>query len=172
MSKALFITANELKKKSIIDGNVDEDKVLQYIEVAQDTHIQNYLGTNLYNKINSLLIAGTMDDGGNSDYKTLWTDYIKPMCIWYSQEAYLPFSMFQIQNGGVYKHNSANGESITLEEMRMMLQEVRQNAEHYTRRFIEYIKDNDTLFSEYTSTSADSDMLPDKDSNFACGWVI
>ena len=41
--KALFITINDLKRKSIIDGNVDADKLIQFIEVAQDTHIQNYL---------------------------------------------------------------------------------------------------------------------------------
>lgn len=171
MSKALFITANELKKKSIIDGNVDEDKILQYIEVAQDTHIQNYMGTNLYDKISALLIAGTIADAGNEAYNTLWLTYIKPMCIWFSQEAYLPFAMFQIQNGGVYKHNSANGESITLEEMRMMLQEVRQNAEHYTRRFIDYVCANESSYPEYTTSDA-SDMTPDTDTNFSCGWVL
>ena len=48
--KALFITINDLKRKSIIDGNVDADKLIQFIEVAQDTHIQNYLGGKLYNR--------------------------------------------------------------------------------------------------------------------------
>ena len=172
MSKALFITANELKKKSIIDGNVDEDKILQYIETAQDVHVQNYLGTRLYDKINDLLVAGTMGDVGNEAYDTLWKSYIKPMHIWFSQETYLPFAMFQVQNGGVYKHSSATGESVNLEEMRMMLQEVRHNAEHYTRRFISYIKENKEDFIEYTHTDDDSDMIPDRDANFSSGWVL
>ena len=51
--KALFITINDLKRKSIIDGNVDADKLIQFIEVAQDTHIQNYLGGKLYNRVAS-----------------------------------------------------------------------------------------------------------------------
>ncbi len=38
------------KKKSIISGPVDPDKMLQIIETAQDMHIQNYLGTALYMK--------------------------------------------------------------------------------------------------------------------------
>ena len=41
--KALFISVDDLKKKSIIDGNVDSDKILQFVEVAQDTHIQGYI---------------------------------------------------------------------------------------------------------------------------------
>ena len=54
--KALFITINDLKRKSIIDGNVDADKLIQFIEVAQDTHIQNYLGGKLYNRLQALVI--------------------------------------------------------------------------------------------------------------------
>ena len=48
--KALFITLEELKRKSIIDGNVDTDKLIQFVEVAQDTYIQTQLGTKLYDK--------------------------------------------------------------------------------------------------------------------------
>ena len=49
--KALFITLEELKRKSIIDGNVDTDKLIQFVEVAQDTYIQTQLGTVLYDKL-------------------------------------------------------------------------------------------------------------------------
>ena len=49
--KALFITTDDLRRKSIIGGNVDADKFIQFIEVSQDIHIQNYLGTKLYDKI-------------------------------------------------------------------------------------------------------------------------
>ena len=69
--KALFITMTELKRKSIIDGTLDEDKLIQFVEVAQDVYIQNFLGTKLYDKIMDIIIAGTLDDSANSDYKTL-----------------------------------------------------------------------------------------------------
>ena len=52
--KALFISVADLKKKSLIDGNVDSSKIVFYIEVAQDVHIQNYLGGKLYKKIQAL----------------------------------------------------------------------------------------------------------------------
>ena len=37
MAKALFISTNFLKKKSIISGSVDPDKMLQFIETASKT---------------------------------------------------------------------------------------------------------------------------------------
>ena len=76
---ALFVSPKYIKRKSIIDGDVDADKIVQFIETAQDIHIQNYLGTNLYKKLQSLIIAGTINDVGNADYKLLLDDYIKPM---------------------------------------------------------------------------------------------
>ena len=135
--KALFITINDLKRKSIIDGNVDADKLIQFIEVAQDTHIQNYLGGLLYKKLQTLIINDTISDAANSDYKSLLDDYIKPMLVWFTQSSYLPFAMYQISNGGVFKHRSENSETISLEEMRMMLAKVTETAEFYTRRFVE-----------------------------------
>ena len=56
--KALFITIKELKRKSIFDGNIDGDKLIQFIEVAQDTNIQTYLGTKLYDKLQEDVING------------------------------------------------------------------------------------------------------------------
>ena len=50
-NKALFVSIADIKKKSIISGNVDPDKIVQFVEVAQDTHIQNYLGGKLYKKL-------------------------------------------------------------------------------------------------------------------------
>jgi len=44
---ALFISRDDLVKNSILDGNVSTDKFIQFIKVAQQINIQNYLGTDL-----------------------------------------------------------------------------------------------------------------------------
>ena len=48
MATALFISRTDLVKNSILDGNVDTDKFIQFIKIAQQIDIQNYLGTDLY----------------------------------------------------------------------------------------------------------------------------
>ena len=85
-------------------GSVDADKFIQFIEVSQDIHIQNYLGTSLYDKISSLITGGTINDSANAAYKTLLNDYITPMLIWFAQSDYYMFASYQVSNGGVYKH--------------------------------------------------------------------
>lgn len=164
-NKALFVSIADIKKKSIISGNVDPDKIVQFVEVAQDTHIQNYLGGKLYKKLQDLIVNNQLDGAANSDYKTLVDTYIKPMLIWYTQADYMPFAAFSIGNGGVYKHISENSESVTMEELNMLAARAMETAEFYTRRFMDYMDHNSTLYPEYTST-ANEDMNPDRDVNF------
>lgn len=163
--KALFVTIKDIKQKSIIGGTVDPEKIVQFVEVAQDTHIQNYLGGKLYNKMQELIINDTIDDAGNADYKYLLEAYIKPMLIWFTQADYMPFSAFQISNGGVYRHSSENSQLASMEEINMLTRSALETAEFYTRRFMDYMDFNSVLFPEYTST-ANEEMHPDRDVNF------
>lgn len=163
--KALFVTIKDIKQKSIIGGTVDPEKIVQFVEVAQDTHIQNYLGGKLYNKMQDLIINDTIDAPVNANYKTLLETYIKPMLIWYTQADYMPFSAFQISNGGVYRHISENSQVATMEEINMLTRSALETAEFYTRRFMDYMDFNSELFPEYTST-ANEEMHPDRDVNF------
>jgi hypothetical protein len=165
MSKALFITTTDLKKRSIISGNLDPDKIVQFIEVAQDTHIQNYLGGKLYKKMQTLITGDTINQAGNADYKTLLDDYIKPMLIWFAQSDYIPFAAFQISNGGVYKHRSENSDTASMEEVNMLARRALETAEFYTRRFMDHMDHFSYLYPEYLESS-NEDMMPDKDTNF------
>ena len=165
MSKALFITTTDLKKRSIISGNLDPDKIVQFIEVAQDTHIQNYLGGKLYKKMQTLITGNTIGQAANADYKTLLDDYIKPMLIWFAQSDYIPFAAFQISNGGVYKHRSENSDTASMEEVNMLARRALETAEFYTRRFMDHMDHFSYLYPEYLESS-NEDMMPDKDTNF------
>ena len=171
MAEGLFITRKDLVKFTAVNGNVDTDKFIQFIKIAQDIHIQNYLGTDLYNKLQTLITTGNdINNPANAHYKSLLTTYIKPMLIWFTQSNYLPFAMYQIGNGGVFKHRSENYDSVTQEEDAMLFNNVSETAEFYTRRFIDYMTYNSTLYPEYNSNS-NEDMYPDKDVNFH-SWVL
>lgn len=170
MSKAIFITANDLKRYSVLNGNVDNDKFMQYIEISQDIHIQNYLGTDLYNKFQGLIIDNTINDAGNSDYKALLDTYIKSMTIHWALVEYLPFAAYTVANGGVYKHTSETSQTVDKNEIDFLVEKQRNTAEHYTRRFIDYMCYNSSTFPEYNSNS-NGDMYPDKKSDFG-GWVL
>ena len=168
--KALFITTDDLRRKSIIGGNVDADKFIQFIEVSQDIHIQNYLGTKLYNKISTLITGNTIDDAANSDYKTLLNSYITPMLIWFAHSDYYMFASCQVSNGGVFRHRSESSETPSMQEIKSLVDSSRDKAEFYVRRFLDYIDNNSNLFPEYNESNEDG-MYPDKNENFN-SWVL
>lgn len=170
MAKALLITREDIVKKTGINGNVDVDLYIQFVNVAQDIHIQNYLGTDLLEKLQSLISAGTVDDAGNAAYKTLLVDYVKPMLIWWSNVEFLPFAPYSIANKGVFKHLSENSANAEKYEVDFLVESSRNKAEHYTRRFIDFICYQTATYPEYNSNS-NGDMYPDHDANFG-GWVL
>lgn len=163
---AIFITRTDLVRNSILDGNVDTDKFIHFIKIAQEIHVRNYLGTDLYNKISADIIADTL----SGDYLTLVTTYIQPMLIHFAMVDYLPFAAYQVKNGGIFKHTSENSTSVDKGEVDYLVAKEREFADYYTRRFVDYMSFNQNLFPEYRSNSND-DIFPDSDATFK-GWVL
>ena len=166
----LFVTPIDIKRNTIINGNLDSNEFMQFIKIAQQIHIQNYLGTDLYNKFQTLIIDGDINQSGFLKYKTLLSNYIKPMLIHWSMVHYLPFAAYTIANKGVYKHSSENATNVEKNEIDFLVEKERDIAEHYTQRFIDYMCFQQQEFPEYTSNSND-DMNPDTN-NFYGSWVL
>ena len=166
MAVALFISRTDLVRNSIIDGNVDTDKFIQFIKIAQEIHVRNYLGSDLYNRISTDIINDTL----TGDYLTLVNTYVQPMLIHFAMVDYLPFAAFTIKAGGVLKHNSENSETVSKNEIDYLVNKEREFADYYTRRFIDFMCFNQEKYPEYNSNS-NEDIDPSKDATFN-GWVL
>lgn len=166
MAKALFITRDDIVKFTALNGNIDTDKFIQYIAIAQDIHLQNYLGSKLFKKLNDGIVANNL----TQTYKDLLSDYIKPMLIHWSMVEFLPFSAYTIANKGVFKHTSESATSVDKSEIDYLVEKERSVANHYTTRFIDYMSFNQSKFPEYNLNS-NGDMFPDSEANFT-GWIL
>ena len=167
MAQAILITRKDVVKFTAMNGNVDTDRFIQYISIAQDIHVQNYLGTDLLQAIQTKIKAGNLA----GDYLSLVTDYVKPLLCHWAMVEYLPFAAYTIANKGVYKHSSENAENVSKEEVDFLVEKERTTAQYYTDRFIDYMSFNaSSKFPEYYSNN-DEDISPDKDANFS-GWVL
>lgn len=166
MAQALLISRKDIVKFTAMNGNVDTDKFIQFVKIAQDIHIQNYLGTDLLEKIESDIISSSL----TGSYLTLVTDYVKPMLIHWAMVEYLPFSAYTLANKGVYKHTSENATNVDKEEIDFLIEKERNLAQYYTDRFISYMSFNNDSFPEY-NTNSNEDVYPDKDASFE-GWVL
>ena len=168
MATQLFINRTDLVRNSIIDGNVDTDKFIQFIKIAQEIDVQQIIGTDMYNALSAAI--PDIDLPVNARWKTILDEYIVPMLIWYAQSNYFPFAAYQVKNGGVFKHTSENSVSADKNEIDFLVEKARTNAEWYSRRFIDFMSFNQTTYPEYTSNTND-DIYPSYEATFN-GWVL
>ena len=166
MANVLLISRNDIVKYTALNGNLDVDKFIQFIYIAQQIHVLNYLGTDLLEKVKSD-IAGSSLTG---NYQTLVETYVKPLLVHFSLVEYLPFSGVTISNNGIYKHNSENSSIIDQDELEKLIAAERKIAEHYASRCVDYLCNNSSLFPEYTSNTG-SDFSPSSDVNNT-NWYI
>lgn len=166
--KVLFITKKDLVKHTALSGNIDLDKIVHFINIAQDIHVQTILGTKLYEKLQNEQLAGTL----SGDYLNLVTEYIKPMLVQYSFMEFLPFSQYTVGNKGVFKKTSENATNPTQDEINDMKEATRDIANHYARRLVDHLRYHAVdLYPEYNSATLTDEMKPVKDITFG-GWNL
>ena len=160
MSYALFISLEDLKKNTNLNGNIEADKLLPSLKTAQQLELEPVLGTDLYNKISDDIIAGTL----TGNYLALKQNYIHDVLIHFAMSYYLPFAAYTIANSGVTKHNAENTVSVENEELLLMINKEKAIAETYKKRLIKYLENNTSLFPEYLTNSG-IDISPVKHTN-------
>ena len=157
----LFISEAKLRESTAINLNVSSDLLLPYVRQAQKLYVETKLGTDLTQKLKDEITAGTLAGA----YKTLVDDYIGDMLPNWAFYHAIPFLRFKIENGNIYSKTSETGTALSTEEAQHLREEVRNTAEYYTERMIDYVCNNTSSFPEY-STSSGSDVNPDRNAYY------
>ena len=161
MAYVLFISEQKLKDSTAINLSVDTDLLLPYIRQSQKLYVEPKLGTDLTDKLKADITAGTLAGA----YKTLVDDYIGDMLPNWAFYHAIPFLRFKIENGNIYSKTSETGTALSTEEAQHLREEIRNTAEYYTERMIEYVKNNTSSFPEY-STNSGADISPDQNAYY------
>tara|TARA_R100000458_G_C8132360_1_gene146859 strand:+ start:35 stop:616 length:582 start_codon:yes stop_codon:yes gene_type:complete len=151
----LYISATRLKKDSAIGGSVKDDLIMPYILLAQDMNILPILGTDLDAKLKSDIQAGSLAGA----YKTLVEDYIQPALVQFSFVSLVPYLRLRFVNNAVVVMGATEqSSSATYDDLKPLMDTATDAAEFYRQRTIDYLRNNSSSFTEYTSnTGADLD---------------
>jgi len=161
MAYVLFISEAKLKDSTAINLNVDTNLLLPYVRQAQKLYVEPKLGTDLTTKLKNEIIAGTLAGA----YETLVDDYIGDMLPNWAFYHAIPFLRFKIENGNIYSKTSETGTALSTEDAQHLREEIRNTAEYYTERMIEYVTNNTASFPEY-STNSGADISPDRNAYY------
>ena len=169
MAYQFFIEPADLKRESVLDGNVDIDKVRQWMKIAHDTHVRNLLGEDLFDRFQAGITASDLTTGADSE-TSLLNDFIKQLTIHWCLVTVFEFLPYTASSKGIFKHTSENAETNSKEENDSLVEKHRNLAQSYSRRFVSYMTYNSSLFAEYTSNT-DEETKPSKSTDFG-GWVL
>ena len=151
----LYISATRLKKDTALGGSVDDNLIMPYILLAQDMYILPILGTDLDNKLKSEIQAGTLAGA----YKTLIEDYVQKALVQFAFAELAPFMRLRfVNNASVVMGATDQSSSASYDDIKPLMDRAKDAAEFYRERTIDYLRNNTSSFSEYSSnTGADLD---------------
>ena len=159
----LYISSTRIKKDTALGGSVDDNIIMPYILLAQDMFILPVLGTDLDAKLKADIQAGSLSGA----YKTLVETYIQPALVQFSFTELAPFLRLRfVNNSVVVMGDTDTGSSATYEDIKPLMDRSKDAAEFYRQRLIDYLRNNSSSFSEYTSNSG-SDLDPTVNNYFA-----
>jgi hypothetical protein len=151
---ALFISEEKLKSYAIA-GNVSPSLLLPHLKDAQRIYIESALGTALYEDLQAHILASTLA----GDDLILVNDYIQSTLVHYATLQAIPFLAYKIENGNIYSKTSENGVALSREELGDLKDSVKNTAEWYRARLIDYLCYNSALYPKYNDNSG-ADICP------------
>lgn len=156
MARPIFISEGFFKENSAVDENVDMKQINPTIWQCQIQHIQNVLGTKLYDKILSDISTSTL----TGDYLTLVDDYCSDALVyWVMYEVQIPL-LFKFRDKNVSKKSSDNAFPISTKELSRIENRYKDKAEFFTKRISDYLCTNSALFPEYNTENEFDEVRP------------
>lgn len=149
MAEVLFVSPNYLKKVTQLNGSVDENYISQAVIIAQDKHLQTYLGSDLYDALKARVTAGTV----TGLYATLMDAYVRKATAWWTMVELLPTLNVKIENGGLMIYTGDNKSAISTSDLHREIERCRANAHFYTAQMYKYLCHNTAGIPEYSTNT-------------------
>jgi hypothetical protein len=165
MAQVLFISEQRLKSLTAIHDNVEPDDLMPYVVQAQDVYIQEILGTTLYNHLKDAIVADTL----TSAETTLIDDYLANTAANYALYMALPTLNYKFKNKTVLSPSSEEAVNVGLDEIKFLRDSVKDTAQFYAQRAIDYLCNNSSDFPDYQNPNIDDGMLPNKKTQYNAG---
>jgi hypothetical protein len=165
MTKALFITEQDLIANSIINENVSYTQLRPTIVKVQEMRIQSIIGSDLYKEIANQIVSGTV----TALNQTLLYDYLQPAIReWIYFE--LPHVLaFKYMNKGMVRRRSEESDAMSMEEIERLINKAKNDAEWYSERITRYLIEYRTDYPLFNNPSVKVDTIRPRRDNYNTG---
>lgn len=165
MSQVQLISANTVKKESLIDSNVDEKTVGTVIRYVQDFYLRPILGDTLYNSLCTEFANANGDFNELSEAtQELLKGYIKPYLVNATAAEFLVLNNYKVSHKGVMRLEDNNSTSVTASEVESVKNFLDNYTTSYKSKLVQYLQDNDLI---ETTDKTDTDIT-----SASIGWFL
>ena len=162
---AYFITASFLKDNTPLNENVDDKLIKNAIKEAQDIYIQDLIGSDLYNELQTQIVAGST----TALNVTLLDRYIQPCLMHYAVcESALPLT-YKFLNKSISTRNADDATPINVQDLNMIEERYRTKAVYYGTRLRNYLKENSSSYPLFENYGTGYDVIAPNDNNIIFG---
>lgn len=158
MARVLLISENNIKHLSLINNNVDANYIEQAIVTAQDMGLQPLIGTNLFQKLCTLVENGTIINDANSYYKALIDYYIMPyLCE--KVMADIPKMLFaKFRNAGMTQSSDQQTAQLSRQDVEYIVSDHNYKADFYAKRLTDRLCASSEHYPEWRDRRDVADM--------------
>lgn len=160
MDRTYLISTEFLKAHTIINNNVTDELLNNAIFEAQVVHIQQTIGTKLYEKLLNLVRTNDIHQPQYSDYKNLLDGYVMECTAYWALYECLPYIRYKVVNKGVSTQNSEWSNGVDSQELNRLQESIADKAQFFTRRMSDFILQNRTLYPEYIMNNKIDELHP------------
>lgn len=162
MAVGQFISAKYIKDYSYFDPNVDEKNINIAIRNAQKLYIRPYLGSGLYDELNTQIAGSSLTTLNN----TLLNDYVAPALMWWAIYEALPFLRVRFTNKNIVTKTSENSTNVDIKDLEKTQHEVESRARSFTDLLVKYLLQNSTSYPLYINPGSGVDTVFPQNTGF------
>jgi hypothetical protein len=154
MANALFLSLKYLQDNTPINANVDANELYKHAKVAEDTMIQEVIGTKLYDYLKGIVTSSKASPpvSISTNDRTL-LNHLRDALIWATIFKALPFIGTKIRNIGVVQQSGDNISNASDNKEAALRKEIMDNFTSYMNKVKRYLCEYDTLYTEFKCDS-------------------
>ena len=165
METVLLVSEQRMKQWTSLDNNIRIDVLTPSILLAQDSQIQNILGSPFYNRLKEGVIANDL----TLEESAFLKDYVGPCLIQYALYYLLPNLKYKYVEKGILNGASEETGATTLDEMKYLREQALDMAQFYSNRMLEFLRQHPNMFLLYQNPTPSDGMSPDRRSPYFSG---
>ena len=155
MRQTYILTIKELSDNGYVNNNIQSSIFRATCLRTQDIKLEPVLCTDLYNYILDLVVLENDGTPLTADYDVLINNYIKPYLIPEIEIKIIIPNANKITAKTVGKISDEFERSNEINQNKILIDELRNDAIYYKNRLIDYLEENTDLYPLYTSCDCD-----------------